>query len=171
MIMEEGSKMAESSVTSDEKHYLPKWLGTFAIHFWNWWTIDLRNREESDVSVECFGRLESRGDADLAKEWLFRKSESPELEDHASFVKRMNADRDDDSPTSESSRTEDEGGENMKGPYTSRSLVSSKKPRPRAGEVVAKGKRTEATGVMKTPPECQPSSRTQPRAPVVLPSR
>ncbi|KAM0795183.1 hypothetical protein BDR22DRAFT_894432 [Usnea florida] len=120
----------------------PKWLGTFAIHFWNWWTIDLRNREESD-------------------EWLFRKSESPKLEDHASFVKRMNAYRNDDSSTSESSRIEDEGGKDMKGPDTSPSLLSSKKPRPRAGEVVAKGKRTEATGVMKTaPPECQQSSGT-----------
>ena len=110
----------------------------------------------------------------MAKEWRFRKSESPELEDHASFVKRMNAYWDDDSPTSESSRIDDEGGTDRKGPDPSPSLVPSKKSRPRgrAREVVTKGKRTEAAGVTETAPsDCPPSSRAQPRAPVVVPSQ
>ena len=60
VVVEEGLELAESRVVFNEEDYLPKSSCT--------WTIDLRNREESDVSVEFFARLDSRGDADLAKE-------------------------------------------------------------------------------------------------------
>ena len=163
VIEDEGYEMAENRVNSTEKHALPKGFDT--------WTVDLLNREESDVSIECLWRWDSRGDADLAKEWLVRKSESPELEDHASFVKRMNAYWDDDDPSLGSSRIDDEGGKDTKGPDPSPSLIPSEKSQPNVREVVAKSKRTEAAGVTKTaPPECSASSQTQPRVLVVVPS-
>ena len=94
------------------------------------------------------------------------------MEDHASFIKRMNTYWDDHRRSLGSSRIDDEGGKDTKGPEASPSLVPSKKSRAKVREVVAKGKRTEAAGVMKTaPPECPPSNQTQPRAPVVVPSR
>ena len=164
VVAEEGFEKADNRVKFNEKHAMPKGSGP--------WTVNLLNREESDVSVKCLWRLDSRADADLAKEWLIRKSESPELEDHASFVKRMNAYWDDDSPSLESSRIDDEGGKDTKGPDPSSSLVPSKKPRSRVREVVAKGKQMKAAGVTKTaPPECPPSSQTQPRVLVVVPSK
>ena len=105
------------------------------------------------------------------------------MEDHAGFVKRMDAYWDDDSPPSGSSNIDDEGGEDIKGPDRSPSLVPSKKPQRKVGETVAKGKRIEAAGVGKTdgvllqsiedyaaPPERPPSSRIQPRAPVAAPT-
>ena len=163
VVFEAGLHKAQHRMVFNQKNYLPKGYP---------WTIDLRNEKESDVSAECFARLDSRGDADLAKEWLFRRSESPELEDHASFVTRMNAYWDDDNPTSESSRIDDEGGTDKQSPDPSPSLESSKTCRPRAREVVAKGKRTEAAGVTESvPPDCPPSSRIQPRAAVVVPSK
>ena len=167
VVVGEGLKMAESRVRFNQKPYrhLPKVPETT-------WMIDLRNREESDVSAECFGRLDSRIDADLAKEWLIRRPESPELEDHESFVKRMNAYWDDDTPTSESSHIDGGGGPDKEDPDLSPSLVPSKKARRKVREVVAKDKRAEAAGVTKTaPPESPPSSRTQPRVSVIVPSR
>lgn len=106
------------------------------------------------------------------------------MEDQTSFVKRRNAYRDDDSTRSRSSRIADEGSKDKKGPDTSTSLIPSKTPQPKVREVVAKGKQPEATGVAKTDgvllqsvedyaahPEHPPSSRTQPRAPEIVPSK
>ena len=58
VVEEEGLNMAENRVEFNEKHDMPKGLEML--------TLDLLNREKSDVSVECFWRLVSGGDAHLA---------------------------------------------------------------------------------------------------------
>lgn len=136
VVEEEGFELADKRVEFNEKHDTPTGFET--------WTVDLLNRKESDVSLKCLWRLESRVDADLAKEWLVRKSESPELEDLASFAKRMNAYWDDDGPSVGSSHIDDKGGKDKKGSDPSPSLRASKKSRSKVREVVAKNKRTEA---------------------------